>query len=340
MSQWYYADRNRQQHGPVDGSTLARLFREGRLELEALVWREGLPQWQALGDFAGELGLLDDASGATTAAADATDIWTLEPLEPAAPAGSNADRGNGHHAVPAAHEPGRTGTVTFPAPSSPYAAPRATLASGQQVHLGGEVVHAGLWKRFAASIIDSFITGVLSYLVLIPLMLVFGLSLGSLAGAPDAMAGGVGLLFNLLMYPISIGIPALYFGWMQSSSQQASLGKMAVGIKVVRGNGEPISFWRSFLRYVAYMLFAVVTCGLGVIISGLMVAFSERKQALHDMICDTLVVDKWAFTAHPEWQRRELGAVTVAVLIIGGLLILGFIAMMVFAIGMAASMAR
>ncbi|HRN61774.1 MAG TPA: RDD family protein, partial [Luteimonas sp.] len=43
-----------------------------------------------------------------------------------------------------------------------------------------------------------------------------------------------------------------------------------------------------------------------------------RKQALHDMICDTLVVDRWAYTDRPDLQRRELGVVTWVVIVIGG----------------------
>ena len=57
-----------------------------------------------------------------------------------------------------------------------------------------------------------------------------------------------------------------------------------------------------------------------------MVALTERKQALHDMLCDTLVVDKWAFTAHPERQRDELGVVTIVILCLAGLAIVGSIA--------------
>ena len=46
-----------------------------------------------------------------------------------------------------------------------------------------------------------------------------------------------------------------------------------------------------------------------------------RKQALHDMLCDTLVVDKWAFTERPDLQRRELGAVTIVVLVVLALMV-------------------
>ena len=103
---------------------------------------------------------------------------------------------------------------------------------------------------------------------------------------------------------------------MHSSDQQATLGKMAIGIKVVRSNGEKITFLRGFGRY-----FALILNGFTIFIGFVMAAFTDRKRALHDMVCDTLVV-KWAYTEHPEWQRRELGTVTIVVLVASAALII------------------
>jgi uncharacterized BrkB/YihY/UPF0761 family membrane protein len=79
--------------------------------------------------------------------------------------------------------------------------------------------------------------------------------------------------------------------------------------------------------------------GLILCIGYLMAAFTERKQGLHDMMCDTLVVDRWAFTDQPQLQRRELGVVTIAVLVITALLALAGLVLMVAAIGFIAKMA-
>lgn len=57
-TQWYYAGRDRQRLGPVSAEELVSHYRYGRIALDTLVWREGLEQWQRLGDFAEELGLL------------------------------------------------------------------------------------------------------------------------------------------------------------------------------------------------------------------------------------------------------------------------------------------
>ncbi|KAF1720127.1 pilin [Pseudoxanthomonas wuyuanensis] len=68
MTQWYYADRQRQRFGPVSSAELAAQFQAGRIGLDALVWHEGLSQWQSLGDFAAELGLLETPASAAGSA--------------------------------------------------------------------------------------------------------------------------------------------------------------------------------------------------------------------------------------------------------------------------------
>ncbi len=73
---------------------------------------------------------------------------------------------------------------------------------------------------------------------------------------------------------------------MTSSRRQATLGKMAVGLVVADQGGARLSFihasGRHFAKYLSYLLF-----GIGV----LMVAFTERKQGLHDKLAGTLVIE-------------------------------------------------
>ena len=54
---WYYADRNRQQQGPVNGDALAAAFGRGEVDMATLVWHEQLPQWVPLQQVAAEVGL-------------------------------------------------------------------------------------------------------------------------------------------------------------------------------------------------------------------------------------------------------------------------------------------
>jgi uncharacterized RDD family membrane protein YckC len=77
----------------------------------------------------------------------------------------------------------------------------------------------------------------------------------------------------------------LYLAIMESSDRQASFGKLAMGLKVTDVHGERISFWRAIGRELAKIISSQTFC-IGFIIAG----FSERKQALHDVIARTLVV--------------------------------------------------
>lgn len=299
MSKWYYADAEHASQGPVDDASLVRLRLQGQLGWETLVWREGMSDWRPMRDFAAELARAEGGA---------------PPLPPGpGPDGATAGVAPGAPALAAAAAQ----------PASPYAPPVATVTAGTSVVAGGEVVHAGFLKRFAAMVIDGFVTAAASWAIQIPLLLAAGAA-GMAGGELFGAGSSLGLL--LLSYGVGFVVPLVYFAWMHSSAGQASLGKMAVGIKVCRGNGERISFLRAFARYAAYFGIVVFSFGIGGLVSALTTGLSERRQALHDMVCDTLVVDKWAFTDRPDLQRRELGTVTWVVIAIGaGLLGLGLL---------------
>lgn len=301
MSHWYYSDHERNRHGPVSAADLAELHRHGQLEPGTLVWREGLEQWQPWHTLVGEV-----VPGAGHPTANGANFAT-----------ASADASTPISADSHAAEEAR----------SPYAPPRAPLLGEPGVHLGGEVVYAGFWKRVAAYIIDAVLLSIIGGIV--------GAVIGAALGVSGAMNGMTGfndvLLTQALVNAFSLLVGACYCGWFYASHSQATPGKMAIGIKVVRGSGERIGFWRGFARYFAQIPGALLL-GIGYAMAG----FTARKQALHDKICDTLVVDRWAYTEHPDWQRRELGTLTVVVLVLGGLLALGFFALMALAITIAA----
>lgn len=92
---------------------------------------------------------------------------------------------------------------------------------------------------------------------------------------------------GLVTYALVIVGSIAYFVLMESSSKQGTLGKMAVGIIVTDTNGNRITWMRALGRYFAKILYGIV-----LLIGYIMVAFTERKQGLHDMICSTLVVKR------------------------------------------------
>ncbi len=309
MKHWYYADETRQPQGPVDAATLRDLLAGGQISHATLIWRDGLAQWQAAADFSEELEL--------GVAAPSASLSTESPEGSASTPPESSD-------VPASPLPWQgTGTDATEAASaqdaSPYAAPQAIIEAAPHVVQGGEVVYAGFLKRMAAYILDSFLLAIINTVVS---------TVAGIAMLPLVMSGGMtdpSLIFVLqgVSYLVQILVMAGYFAWFYASPHQATPGKMAIGIKVVDGHGARISFWRGIGRF-----FATFISTLLLLAGYLMAAFTQRKQALHDLICGTLVVDKWAYTHHPERQRRELGTITWVILVLGGLLaLLGLLAM-------------
>ena len=74
---------------------------------------------------------------------------------------------------------------------------------------------------------------------------------------------------------------------MESSAKQATLGKLAVGIKVGKENGEKLSFGNALGRYLSKILSAITLC-----IGFMMVGWDKKNQALHDKIAKTYVFKK------------------------------------------------
>jgi len=165
---------------------------------------------------------------------------------------------------------------------NPGSAAQTTAATPVFSH-ARPVQYAGFWRRFAAMIIDA--------LVFTPLVLVAVLTSGlfGIAMQPrvdlEGLAGaffGVGVL--TLMFLIFVG-NWLYHTAMESSRYQATLGKRALGIIVTDMNGNRISFARANGRFFGKWL-----SGMIMNIGYLMVAFTEKKQALHDILAGCLVV--------------------------------------------------
>jgi uncharacterized RDD family membrane protein YckC len=80
----------------------------------------------------------------------------------------------------------------------------------------------------------------------------------------------------------------IYYAWMESSSHQGTLGKMALGLIVTDLEGRRITFARASGRYFAKIITGLIPLGIGYMMAG----FTEKKQALHDMIASCLVLRK------------------------------------------------
>ena len=123
--------------------------------------------------------------------------------------------------------------------------------------------YAGFWIRFLAMLLDFVIIGIPAFLL--QMLIVF--------------ATGV----NSIVYLVEIGVIVLTIYW--NSAKGGTPGKWIVKIRIVDAHGKFISIPTSILRYIGYILSGLIL-GIGF----LMIAFTEKKQGLHDKIAKTFVV--------------------------------------------------
>lgn len=136
------------------------------------------------------------------------------------------------------------------------------------------VRYAGFWIRVVAYIIDYFVISIVSWI----LMAAFGIS--SFMMNPNDI--NVSLFVGV--YVVMIVIWVAYYVVMETSSTQGTLGKMAVGIKVGKANGDRLTVLNAIGRFFSKILSSLILC-----IGYMMAGWDPRKQALHDKIADTYV---------------------------------------------------
>jgi uncharacterized RDD family membrane protein YckC len=151
----------------------------------------------------------------------------------------------------------------------------------------GAIHYGGFWIRFVARLIDGILVGIVGFILTLPLTF---LGIGSaisvnqndpsaaLAALPAMLAAqGIATLIRLAL---AVAYEAYFL-----STKGATLGKLALGLKVVRADGGPITVGLAVGRYFASILSAIILM-IGYIIA----AFDPQKRSLHDRLCNTYVV--------------------------------------------------
>jgi uncharacterized RDD family membrane protein YckC len=182
-----------------------------------------------------------------------------------------------------------------PPPATPLHPPGTAAAASYRHDLttpSGEPVYAGFWLRFVAYILDNLI-------ITIPLSFLSGIAGGIFGATSAAMHPGekpgfvhedgsldlAFVLFELCVIFVTLIVTWLYFAFQESSAAQATIGKRVLSLKVTSDTGARLSFGHASGRF-----FGKILSGLILYIGFFMAGFTEKKQALHDMIAGTLVV--------------------------------------------------
>jgi uncharacterized RDD family membrane protein YckC len=191
-------------------------------------------------------------------------------------------------------QPTAGGAASAAAPTPPPAATPAyalpTQASWQAPAARPAVAYAGFWLRFVAIIIDAIVLGFVRWIVLLPFAAsmgfgMHGIFMGRHPGRPEDFFPMIGMFFRL--WVILTILNWLYFSLFESSGWQATLGKKALGLEVTDLAGRRISFGRATGRFFGKYISAII-----LFIGFMMAGFTEKKQALHDILAGTLVIRK------------------------------------------------
>jgi uncharacterized RDD family membrane protein YckC len=145
--------------------------------------------------------------------------------------------------------------------------------------------YSGFWRRFAAMVIDSFVFTPVA-IALLASTGIFGIIMSPGEDMQGMMAAMLGVSILAMLLLIFAG-SWLYHTVMESSCYQATLGKLALGSIVTDLDGRRISFARANGRFFGKMASSAIF-NIGYIMAG----FTERKQALHDILASTLVIQK------------------------------------------------
>ena len=146
--------------------------------------------------------------------------------------------------------------------------------------------------RFLAYLIDSVLAGIVFGIFVLLVVAIVGVgyfrAIFESLHSQDPTVPVALISLILLASAFSVLITWVYYAWMESSQYQGTLGKMALGLIVTDPEGRPITFARASGRFFAKIITGMIPLGIGYILAG----FTEKKQALHDMIAGCLVLRK------------------------------------------------
>jgi uncharacterized RDD family membrane protein YckC len=190
--------------------------------------------------------------------------------------------------IPLASVPGVRSAPPPPPPPGPVEpppmAPAAIQSAPQRVLPLADTVrpikYAGFWIRFAGGFVDYIILILPEFLFTAnPVIIYLWHGSGHATTQADIDAA------NIIGPVLSILFWWIYCSVLLSCPWQATLGMKACGLKIVDHSGKCISFGRATGRY-----FAEVLSALFCLIGYLMIAWTSKKQGLHDLIAGTFVV--------------------------------------------------
>ena len=180
-----------------------------------------------------------------------------------------------------------SGSQGYTSPAPPGAGgPAPTFAGGPAGRAGPHL--AGWGRRAIAQVIDGIIISI-GAVVVFAVLAALGLTVDTDGGAAAFI---VGALVAVVAFSL---VALLYAPAMMSRTNGKTVGRMAMGIRVIRAGGEPITFGFALLREVLVKsllvgLVSSATFGLAWLLDILWPLWDEENRALHDFVVNSRVV--------------------------------------------------
>lgn len=251
---WYYVEQGKQT-GPASDEQFNELVQSGKITANTLVWREGMADWVPYAQIQATAATAGGTGAEAKPQAVCAECGKLFPED----------------------ETIRYGDLRVCANCKPIFIQK--LQEGAAINTG-ELNYASFGARFGAYFLDFLILLVFNQLIVRSTMLI---ATGSIFPRSGMIPGALAIF--VVVFPAAVGIAYEAF---LVGKYGATLGKMALKMKVVTADGGRVSYARAFGRYFGKLL-SSFTCLIGFIIA----AFDNpQRRALHDYVCNTRVVYK------------------------------------------------
>ena len=253
--QWYYAVGDQRQ-GPVEHAEFERLVSSGTIRSDTLVWRQGMSEWQAYSAVVGV-----PAGG--VAVDDGTEVCVVS--------------GKRYPRREMINYEGKW--ISAEHRDQYFQRLREGVAQPGEGPVPGPFGYGGFWRRFVARFLDGFIQG----FAIVPVVFIGAFMLGTSGAMQSGNAGAI-MLFQVVVQFMAVAIGLIYDIFF-IRKYDATPGKMALGVKLLRADGSKLSVARIIGRHFAHFI-SGLPLGIGYIVA----AFDDQKRTFHDRICDTRVV--------------------------------------------------
>ncbi len=273
---WHYMDRD-EEVGPISKEELQKLVKQKKVSATTLVRGPGMAEFKALGDIVRRKPAAhQDPSPAPPPPRAPAPPPPRAPAPPESAAPSSTAL-----STLVCSECGRTfpeddlirfDTANICAACKPVFVQK--MKEGMPV--AGHYNYGGFWIRLGAKIID--------WIILSVVIGILGVILAVFMVPASDSDASTGML--IVVQIVNFILPFVYGTWFIGRFA-ATPGKMACGLKIIRSEGEKVSYARALGRQAAELLSSIMLC-----IGYIMAAFNDEKKTLHDIICDTRVVKK------------------------------------------------